>query len=391
MRKRSALRALILVLALGGFGTAAAAKSKRDEAQVQKLEDAGLLVREGEWIRARVELEAVNPEARGLDQVRLYTLIGLVELHDKRGAEAEAAFAHALAITADGRADGRGLLHLHLARACLMNNHPEDAVAALDAAGEVGAALPGTWLLRAQAEEARGSPDEAWSALREGAQRFPEQGEAGRRQVFLLVRLGLFREARELGERLLARPDADADDAVAIAEALRQGGETREAMTLLEAACLREGEDRDLLVQAARAALDDGLPRAAGRFLERAAAIDPALSLEAAEAYRRAGEHDAALRANGRVLDPVAKARQRLGLLLDAEEWERAMALDERLLRLGLGTDSGVAYGLAYAAFRLGDLSTAERWLRDITEPEAFRRATDLREAMAACAEAGCP
>lgn len=380
------LRPLLTGVLLLGLGVATAAPKKVDEVEVKKLDEAGLLVREGEWERARVSLAAVNPAARGLDVARLHTLTGLVELQDKRGAEAVAAFERALAVATEGRE----LLQLHLARAHLLLGQHDAAIAAIDAAGAVGAALPGTWLLRAQAEEARGRPDAAWDALTEGATRFPEHVEARRRQVFLLVRLSLFREARELGEELLARPDAGPDDAVAIAEALRQGGETREALNILEAAVLREGEDRDLLVQAARAALDDGLPLTAGRFLERAAVIDPALSLEAAEAYRRAGDREAALRANGRVADPVAKARQRLGLLLDAEEWERALALDERLLRLGLGTDDGVAYGLAYAAFRLGDVTTAERWLRDISDPEAFRRATELRAAMAACAETSC-
>lgn len=379
-------RFLLVVALLAGAGAASAASRKRDEVEAQKLDGAGLLVREGEWARARASLDEVNPKAPGLDEARLHTLLGLVELHDKRGQEAVAAFTRALTVATEGRE----LLHLHLARAHLLTGEAAAAITAIDAAGPVGEALPGTWLLRAQAEEARGRTDAAWDALREGEVRFPDQPEARRRQVFLLVRLGLFREARELGERLLARPEANADDAVAIAEALRQGGETREAMTLLEAACLREGENRDLLVQAARAALDDGLPLTAGRFLERAAALDPALSLEAAEAYRRGGNLDAALLANGRVLDPTAKARQRLGLLLEAEEWERALALDERLLRLGLGTDDGVAYGLAYAAFRLGDLTTAERWLRDIADPDAFRRATELRAAMAACAETGC-
>ncbi len=131
--------------------------------------------------------------------------------------------------------------------------------------------MPGVWLLRADCYEALDRPDEAWQALESGNARFPDQGALRRQQVFLLVRHGLYREARELGEGLLGRPDASKDDAVAISEALRQGGETSEAMTILEAALLQYGDDRDLLVQAARAALDDGqseergsLPRAGG-------------------------------------------------------------------------------------------------------------------------------
>lgn len=358
---------LLVVLALGA--------PKRED----PLALPGLLVREGAWDRAGTALAAIDPAAKGLDLARYWTLSGLVALHDKRGEEAAAAFERALAVAEEGRE----LLELHLARAQLAAGRPDAAVAALERAGEVGASLSGSWLLRAQAEEAAGRPDRAWTALTTGAARFPEQAELGRQQVFLLVRLGLFREARALGETLLQRPDASADDAVAIAEALRRGGDLREAATILEAALLRDPDDRDLLVQAARAALDDGQARTAGRFLERAAVLDPALALEAAEAWRRAGDTDAALRLNGAVLDPVAKARQRLGLLIDAGEWERAAALDDRLVRLGLAEDDAIRYGLAYSHFRLGEHDAAEGWLAEIADPAVFRKATELRRAMA--------
>jgi tetratricopeptide (TPR) repeat protein len=370
------VRLFVLLLALG-----ASARPKKEAPEDDRVGVAALLVRDGEWERAAAVLAEVDPDAKGVDVVRYWTLLGLTQLRSQQPAEAARSFENALAIATEGRE----LLELHLARARLATKEPALAIAALDRTGEVGASLPGTWLLRAEAWEAQGNVDEAWAALAAGAARFPDQPELHRQQVFLLVRLGLFREARERGELLIARPDADADDAVAISEALRHGGETDEALAILESAMLRAGEDRDLLVQAARVSFDAGMPRTAGRFLERASFLDGRLALEAADAYRRAGDMDGALRMNGRVADPVAKARQRLGLLLEAESWDRALALEDRLVRLSLAEDDGVAYGLAYAAFRLGDLDRAEGWLSGISDPEAFRRANELREVMAQC------
>ncbi len=358
-----------------------AAPERRKGPEEDRVALVGLLVREGDWDRAAEVLGTIDPAEKGVDVVRFHTLEGLVALHANDAGAAARAFAAALAVATEGRE----LLEIHLARAHLAGLSPNEAIAALDRAGEVGANLPGAWLLRAEAHEAAARPDSAWDALAAGAARFPDQPELQRQQVFLLVRLGLFREARTRGEALLARPDSDADDAIAISEALRRGGETEQAATLLEAALLEESDSRDLLVQAARAALDAGQPRNAGRFLERAAVLDPALSLEAAEAYRRGGDVEAALRVNADVADPIAKARQRLGLLLQGEAWDRALALEARLSRLGLAKDDGVAYGLAYAAFRLGDNARAEHWLKDITDPDAFARATALRQVMAAC------
>lgn len=372
------MRRLLLLLLLVGVADAAPRRKTPDEDPVAL---ASLLVRDGDWARAGDVLDDIDPTAKGVDAARYWTLRGLVLLHGKEPAQAAKAFRSALAVAEEGRE----LLEIHLARALLAADDPKGALAALDRAGKVGADLAGTWILRSEAHKALADWDEAFAALAAGAARFPDQAELARREVFFLVERGLFREARARGETLLARPDADADDAVAIAEALRQGGETAEALTILEAALLQEGEDRDLLVQAARAALDDGQPRNAGRFLERAAVLDPALALEAAEAYRRGGDLDAALRMNADVVDPQAKVRQRLGLLLEAESWDRAVALEERLVRLGLRDDDGIAYGLAYAWFRLGDNARAERWLRGISDPEAFQRATELRQAMAAC------
>ena len=342
---------------------------------------AGLLVREGDWERAAGVLAEIDPEQKGVDATRYWTLRGLTELHAERATEAAGSFTEALRTATEGRE----LLEMHLARAWLAAPEPGKALEALARTGEVGAALPGRWLLAAEAYVALSRFDEAWTALETGAVRFPDQPDLRRQQVFLLVKLGLYREARERGESMLARADTGPDDAVAIAEALRRGGETAEAATILEAALLKDGGDRDLLVQAARAAIDDGQPRNAGRFLERATVVDPALALEAAEAYRRAGDFDASLRMNGQVADPVDKARQRLGLLLEAESWDRAVALEDRLVRLGLADDDGVAYGLAFAWFRIGDLARADGWLDGIDDPEVFRRGIALREVMAAC------
>lgn len=371
------LSLLLLVL----LGLAATASARKKAPVEDRVDVAGMLVREGDWERAAAVLAEVDPSGSGVDVTRYWSLRGLVALHDQRPADAAAAFQTALQTATDGRE----LLELNLARALYAAKDPAGAIAALDRAGEVGASLPGSWMLRAECEELRGDPDAAWRAFDAGVARHPDQPELARQQIFLLVRLGLYREARERGSALLARPDASADDAVAISEALRRGGEAGEALTILQAALLQQGEDRDLLVQSARAAIDAGQPRNAARYLERAAELDPALTLEAAEAWRRAGDLDAALRNNGMVADPVAKARQRLGLLLEAEDWDGAVSLEDRLQRLALTRDDSVAYGLAYAWFRLGDPTRAEGWLRGVTSDEGFRRATELRQAMSAC------
>lgn len=346
---------------------------------------AGVLVRDGDWDRAGTLLRSVTPDAEGTDLRRYWTLYGLWQLHENLPAEAATSFTNALAQPGEGT----DLLTLHLARAWIAASDPQAALRALEQGPEAGTTLAGWWLLKAQALEQLGHNDEAFATLGIGAERFPDPPDLLRQQVLLLVRLGLYGTARELAAGLLKRPDSGARDAITVAEALRRGGQPHEAMVVLEAARMSLGDTRDILIAMARTAIDDGQPGTAGRLLERAAIDDPALHLEAAEAYRRAHDFASALRMNGAVLDPVAKLRQRLGLLLEAESWDRAVALVERLERLGLAQEDQVAYGIAFAAYQLDDWELCERWLAAITDPDVFARATALREAMASCED--CP
>lgn len=161
------------------------------------------------------------------------------------------------------------------------------------------------------------------------------------------------------------------------------------AIATLEEARLRFPEHTDLSRQLAQAWLEAAHPLAAGLVLQAAAERDPSLRVEAAECFRRAGQPARARAQNEQVPDPVARARQRLGLLLEQGQYERAAALGPRLERLGLLKEDEVAYGLAYAHFRAGSPGPAEQALRHIDDPSVFRRATALREALAACAEEG--
>lgn len=380
----SFIRPLLLLLLLAGTSLSFAARRARtpDEDPVAL---AALLVREGQWEKAQAVLVGVNPKQPGIDVVRFHTLTGLVHLHEREGEAAVSAFTAALAAATEGRE----LLELHLARAELLAGHADRCLSALDRSGTVGAGLTASWLLRAEAHKTLREWDLAFEALERGYARLPDQTELPRTQILFLIELGLTREARERAEALISRGSVTTADVLALSEALRRGGAHLEGQLLLEAALLQRGDDKDLLVASARAALQAGQGTSAGRFLERAAETHPDLYLEAAEAWRRSGDLDNALRVNAYVPDPVTKARQRLGLLLEAEAFERAVALEDRVLRLGLDQEDRVAFGLAYAWFRLGLPSEAERWLKGITDPALFARATELRGAMAACSDEG--
>jgi hypothetical protein len=372
---RSLLAALCLALLL--LGTARAQEE-------DPLSLAALLISDGNWSRAAAVLDEIDPQARGLDRVRYHSLRGLLALQQDDNAQAAASFR--AAIDADPEQTDP-TLYLYLARAQLLSDAPADAIATLQAAGEAVDALPSSWLIRAQAARVMGDMALAWAALSQGADRFPERPEFSRQQVLLLVELGLTREAGDRASGMLAAGRVTAADALIFSEALRRSGALQQAAVLLEEARLRFPEDPDIPARQAAVALDAGQPLTAARFLQVAAEYDSAYALDAAELFRRAGHLEAALYMNAQVEDPIQKVRQRFGLLLDAQDYERALALQPRLSRLALTQEDSVAYGLAYALFRTGDPAGAEALLKTISDPDLFEKATALRQAMERCAE----
>ena len=377
---------LILCLSTGMLVLPGAAVAEEEQVEVDHVGLAALLIRDGHWDRAAAALSEVDVDGEQVDVTRYWTLVGMVALHDTRFADAVTAFEQAVA-SAEALGTTEPMLFLQLAQARMGAEDFEGALTAIDQSGDLQDTVAAVWLLRSRAHWGAGRKQEGYAALLEGIVRFPERGDLVQHQVLLLVELGLFREAVEVGEVYLQGEDVDARAWVLLAEAMRQAGETAEAIHLLEGARLRFPGEQDVLIQLAGTWLAHGQPGPAGVILQEASELDPRFAVESADCFRQAGDLDRALYMNTLVTDPVDKVRQRLGLLIEAERFEQALALEARLARHGLADDSGVAYALAYGRFMVGDYSAAERWLTRITGDKIFEAATQLRSVMASCEE----
>ncbi len=347
----------------------------------EQLDSAAMLLADGEPARAEAVLGRVDLSVPGLDLPRFHRIRGIAKLQQRAWAAAAADLALAVADPA-----GDAFLYVLLAQAHLENRDPTAARAALGRAGEAGDRLAGTWLLRARIADALEDPAGAWQALVEGQRRFPDDVDFINHQVAMLVRLGLYQEAMSRGRVLLERDDAGPDEVLILAEALRRAGEHESAALILEEGRLRHPGHDQLTVSLGFAYLAADMPLAAGELLLRASDADAAVALDAAEAFRRAGQLERALYCNSLVPDPAAKARQRLGLLMEAQDHERAVALQPRLDRLGLLDDDALAYALAWSWFQLDDFDNSERLLRTLEDPTFFEYANQLRTEMQACA-----
>lgn len=374
----SRLLARFLILAL--LALPALAADKGDDVDYVAL--AAQLVRDGNHDRAAQMLEKVDPAAEGVDLITYHTARGLVALEQQQQEVAAEAFTAAVKA---GQSDP--LIHLYRAQAYFGLEKYDEAVAALEQAGDGVKQISGAWMMRAHAQWMQGQRQAALDTLAQASAQFPGNTGFLRRQVFYLIEAGLHQQAADLGRAYLARAEPKAADYAAIGTALRQSKSHAEAIDFLERGRLLFPDDASVAKALAQAWLEQGDPLAAAEILAALAERDPTLLPEAAELFRRAGHGARALSLNARVTDQERKLKQRVGLLVQLRRYDQVAGMQDALFRAGLLSDEDVRYALAYALFKGGDFETAETHLAALTRPELFRKATELRRLMQDCGQ----
>lgn len=376
---RSAALALIATLALGAGGVAHADKRNPE---IDYLGVAETLLRDGAVDRAEAALANVDPAAEGVDLARYWTITGLIRAQNNELDAAASAFDRALAA-----GSVEPMVVIYLAQAYFGKEDWAKVIATLDRGGDGVEALSSAWSMRAHAEWVSGLKQAALDTLREASKRFPANSTFARRQVFYLIELGLYQESARVAEAFLARPDIGADEYATVGNALRRARSFTEAKQILEAARLRYPDNAVLAKTLAQTYLEAGDTFAAAEILNEVAAVDPGLTAEAAELYRRSGAPMQALMLNARVTDATKKLKQRIGILAELRRYEEIAGMEAALDRAGLLDDEDVRYALAFAHFRGGDFDRAEAHLAALTRTDLFRKATELRRIMGECAD----
>lgn len=364
-------------------GASGGESAATEDNQVDYVALASRLVQDGFYDRAdKVIQNAPLDELSQEDKANYYTIRGLIALNQRLFSQAVAHFDDAIRF---GKVDD--MVFVYLAQAYYGLKDWEKVARAVDNAGEEGAKVARLQLMKGQAEWKTGDMQAAWRTLSSGSKRFPDEPEFTRQRIFLLIELGLYQEAMELGQSFMKTDAAGAEDYLAVGEALRRNGQYDEAIRFLEQARLIYPQDKRVVVQLANAYADADKPLAGADLFQRAAELDAKFVREAAELFRRAGAFQRALYMNAQVDDQKEKFRQRVGILVDMGDFEKVATLQPRIERLGLTSDQNVLYALAYARFQTGDYDATERLLKKITDPELFRNANQLRQVMAYCSE----
>lgn len=382
---RTSLFTIVLGV-LGVAGVAFAAKPDRapaPSAQVDNMSIARMLFGDGMYDRAAVVLEQVDPADDAIDASEYWQLRGLVELRRNKFAEAADYLLAAISLGSAGPKT-----YLLRAQALVGAGQLAETVRWLEGVPKEVRSFPELYLLQGKALYELGTKAAAFQVVEEGFEAFPHHAGIARQRMFLLVELGLYQAAQEAMTAFLQEHSSEPSDYIAMAEALRRGGQSARARQLLEMANLRFADRPDIRTQLAVTYLDLGHPLVAAEILRPLAWLDASRAMHTAELYRRGGAYDRAIRMNQRVEDQAAKFRQRLSLLLDQEQFELAASLYPRLARLGLLEEQAIVYAMAYAFFKNHDFDQAERLLAQLTDDKLFREGVKIRREIDACRQA---
>lgn len=387
------IKHIIIGLILLGVFSTAVLWAADDDNQVNYLDLAALMLRDGNLDRALGALDQVDVQAeqqantaldeddqQRFDIGRYWALRGTVNQRRNEPELARDAFNKAIEA---GRTDASIFLSVAQISFSL-----QDYQAALDAVERAGAEvqrIASVYHLKAQANWLLEQYPQALAVLDQASNIFPEDNSFQRRKVFFLIELGLYQQAAILGEQYLQNTAGSADDYIAIGNALRQSGQIDEALGFLEAAQIKYPQNVTIKKVLAHTYIDQNSLHIAADIINDAAIIDPALLPEAAELYRRAGQIYRALSLNGEITDQQAKLKQRLAILIELNRFEQAGAMENDLRRLGLLGNEDVRYALAFALFKSGEFAKAESHLALLTRTDLFRKAIEVRRAMQEC------
>jgi tetratricopeptide (TPR) repeat protein len=375
------MKNILLLVTLFGVAMSAVAKQDNNESdEVNFLELASLMLKDNNIERAEFALSQANTEAEDFDIQRYHVLNGLLQVRKNDNQAAIDAF---LAAKKLGEVDS--VINVYLAQSAFALEQYQLTIDALNSAGQAVERIPSVYHMRGQAHWLLKEHEMALAVMDQASQIFPDDASFSRRKIFYLIELGLNSTAAELGQQYLEQHQADASDYVAIGNALRASGNLILALRFLERAQLKFPNNQDVSKALAATYISNQSYNTAAKIVHQLAMLDNQLMSEAAELYRRSGQRHLALTLNSLIEDQEQKLKQRLGLLIELENYEQAANMEEDIKRVRIDQDQNILYAMAYALFKVGDYDKAENYLSRITDTQLFQKAVEVRKIMADC------
>ena len=372
------MKIFFILLTLLQLGLFAAEKKSSDD--VDHVALAALLMKDGHYARAAETLNEADTTQKEFDFVMFYTLKGLIFTKQQLYTVANEQFHKAIEA---GQSDPS--IYLYIAQNNFKLRDYQGTIDALDKAGDLATDKAQLLALKAESYWKLEQKEQTLETLALVNKKFPEYYAAYKQRFNYFIEMELYQSALEDAQVYLAHEKPNAKTYLSFVGALRKSGAIAKATKLAEAGNLEFAKSAEMTVMLAHLYLDQDMIHAAANLFEEASMEDPKYTKEAAEMLRRAREFTLSLYKNAQLTDIKEKYKQRIAIYLEFGEYERVVATASALERAGLLEDENIRYALAYAYYMVGDFEESEKELRELTRPDLFEKATELRKNMEKC------
>ncbi len=276
-------------------------------------------------------------------------------------------------------------IYIYLSQAYYKAEQYINAVHALDAAGEKGRASASLFTLRAECYWKADQKGAAIDALSRGAKLFPNDATLLKQKFYYFAELKLYQASIAAAKAYMKKMPANAQEYISLAQMLQSGGESEEAIKVLEEAKLKFPSSAKVHILLGHYYNQKDMPHVTADLFEKGSLYDPNYLKEAAEMYRRNGELAHALYLNSMMQDKEEKTKQKVAIYIGKGEFEKIIGLKDALDRYGLVKNDNMRYALAYAYYMVKDYDRAEAQLKKIEDDELFSKATVIRKNIEKC------
>ena len=366
---------LITALHLALF---AADKSKSDD--IDHVALATLLMKDGHYVRAAETLNEADTTEKDFDFVQYYTIKGLIFTKQQLYKVANEQFYKAIE---SGQSEPT--IYLYIAQNNFKLRDYQGTIDALEKAGTVATEKPQLLALKAECHWKLEQKADAFDTLAVTLEKFPKYYRVYKQRFNYFVELALYQSALEDAEIYLENEKPNVKTYLSFVGALRKSGATEKATILAEEGNLKFLDSADMTVMLAHLYLDREMIQTAADLFDQASIEDVKYTKEASEMLRRAREFTLALYKNAQLTDTKEKYKQRIAIYLEFGDFERVVAADKAIKRSGLLEDENIRYALAYSYYMTSDFEKSERQLKELTRPDLFEKATELRKNMEKC------
>ncbi|MDD2399372.1 MAG: tetratricopeptide repeat protein [Sulfurovum sp.] len=276
-------------------------------------------------------------------------------------------------------------IHIYLSQVYYKAGQYINAVQALDAAGDKGQGNASLFTLRAECYWKADQKGSALEALNRGTLLFPDDVTLLKQKFYYFGELKLYQAAIKAAKAYMKKIPAKAEEYIILAQMLAGGGESKEAIKILEEAKLKFPSSANVYILLGHYYNQNDMPYTTADLFEKGSYCDPKYTKEAAEMYRRNGLLAHALYLNSKMTDKIEKTKQKVAIYVSRGEFEMIIGLRDALDRYGLLNDDNIRYALAYSYYMAKDYESAEAHLKKIQDDELFSKATVIRKNIEKC------